>query len=186
MSSARAGTAGLPVSTPPKVRATTTRARVLRVLERISNGELVRASCAAEEIDPKRLYEWRDTSDSNAQHYARVREMQIDAIAEETIGIADNSSADVQMDSNGQLRVNTEVVARARLRFDARRWYLAALAPRQFGRTSNVDVTSAGQSITVISGVPERLCVDAPTPSSHRLQPPMPADATNTNTHGAL
>ncbi len=160
--STRAMVADLPISAPAKMLAKTTDARVKRVLERVALGELVRRACKAEAVNPRAVYEWRDQSPENAKRYARVREMQVDAIAEDALAIADDASGDRFTDAQGVERPNHEFAARSRLRFDARRWYVAALAPRKYGNHSSLDVTSAGQPITVVSGVPDAVVSGVP------------------------
>jgi hypothetical protein len=59
----------------------------------------------------------------------------MDAMADELIEIADNSGLDVLgvNPKTGQPIVDGEAIARARLRFDARRWLMSKLAPKKYG-----------------------------------------------------
>ena len=139
----RARAAGVKPSTRPATPADDTAEKVERVLARIESGELVRAACQAEEVDPRRVYEWRDLSPANAQRYARARERQADAIVEGTFDIADDSARDTLVDQHGNTRPDKEWIARSRLRVDTRKWYASKIAPRLYG--DKLDVTTDGK-----------------------------------------
>lgn len=146
--SERSKLAGVPRSEPPAQRAATPEERVHRVLARIASGQLVRRSCEAEGIDRETLYRWRDASAANATAYARARSDQADAMAEECIDIADDKSRDVKhVNEYGELVLDTEFASRSRLRFDARKWLVATIDPKRYGKQTNVDVTTGGVPI---------------------------------------
>ena len=67
-----------------------------------------------------------------AAQYAKARDIGLDCMADQVFEIADDASMDVVLTSEGP-RVQGEVVARSRLRFDARRWYLSKMAPKRYG-----------------------------------------------------
>ena len=54
-------------------------------------------------------------------------------MAEEILVISDDSKHDVEVDENGQKRMNAEYVARSRLRVDTRKWLLAKMLPKKYG-----------------------------------------------------
>ena len=141
----RAKAAGVKPSKVPRRVASTTTAKIERILARIESGELVRASCAAEQLNPRALYEWEAASPDHAKRYARARQRQADAIVEETFDIADDSSNDELVDDEGRIRQNSEWIARSRLRVDTRKWYASKIAPRLYG--DKVDVTSDGEKL---------------------------------------
>jgi hypothetical protein len=49
--------------------------------------------------------------------------------------IADDSSQDTYIDRNGQQVTNHEVIALAKLRIDARKWYASKLMPKKYGNS---------------------------------------------------
>lgn len=151
--SARAKAAGVKPSKPPKATAPTSTAKVERVLLRIESGELLRASCKAEKLTPKLLYDWVERDPKNSERYARARRRQADAMIEDTFAIADDSGFDGRI-VDGRVEIDGEAIQRARLRVDTRKWYAAKIAPRMYG--DKVDVTSDGkalQSFTLGIGV---------------------------------
>lgn len=59
--------------------------------------------------------------------------MQADLFADEILEIADETGTDLTTDDKGKVTVEHEVVARSRLRVDARKWLMARLAPKKYG-----------------------------------------------------
>ncbi|MFM5479205.1 hypothetical protein ACET9B_03000 [Aeromonas veronii] len=74
----------------------------------------------------ERYVEFRD-------QYACAREDLADKLADEILQIADDGSNDTFLDANGNVKVNHDVIARARLQIDARKWLAAKLAPKKYG-----------------------------------------------------
>lgn len=86
----------------------------------------------------ERYIEFRD-------QYACAREDQADKLADEILQIADDGSNDTFLDANGNVKVNYDVIARARLQIDARKWLASKLAPKKYGdvgRRENSGVNS--------------------------------------------
>ena len=85
--------------------------------------------------------------------YARAREARADKLAEDIIEIADASENDTYTDENGVERTNQEVVARARLRVDARKWLAAKMLPKKYGDKLQVggaeDLPPVKQDVTL-------------------------------------
>ena len=65
--------------------------------------------------------------------YARAREAQADKMAEDILAIADEGKNDTYIDDDGEQRTNHDVIARSKLRVDARKWLAAKMAPRKYG-----------------------------------------------------
>ena len=65
--------------------------------------------------------------------YARAREAQAEARADEIVDIADDGSGDFTTDKDGKEIVSHENVQRSRLRVDARKWVAAKLLPKKYG-----------------------------------------------------
>jgi len=82
---------------------------------------------------------WLGELSSFREQYARACELRADAIFEEAIEIADNSTQDFIETENGPVFVN-EHVQRSRLRVDTRKWAAGKLNPKKYGDKSTVDV----------------------------------------------
>ncbi len=79
--------------------------------------------------------------------YVRAREDQADTLADEIVAIADDGSNDTY-EKDGVVLTNQDVVARSRLRVDARKWVAAKLKPKKYG--DKVDVEHSGGLIVKI------------------------------------
>lgn len=79
------------------------------------------------------VYDWIvDNVDGFADRYARARDLGLDEMADELLEIADDGRNDYIQTEDG-LVFNKEHVLRSRLRVEARKWYLAKLAPKRYG-----------------------------------------------------
>ncbi len=90
-----------------------------QICQRISEGESLRAICRDETMPAtSTVCLWLTKYAEFSEQYARAREAQADALAEEVLEIADDKTGDAQRD---------------RLRFDARKWYAGKVAPKKYG-----------------------------------------------------
>jgi hypothetical protein len=80
-----------------------------------------------------------------SKRYARATEMRADRIAEEIMTIADNQEGDVYKNADGVEFINHNVINRARLRVDSRKWILAKMNPKKYG--DKIDMTSGNEKI---------------------------------------
>lgn len=104
------------------------------ICEQIADGNSLRSVCADEAMPSKTtVFRWLAANPAFRDHYARAREAQADSLADDILDIADDSAHDTYIDENGNERTNTEVVARSRLRVDARKWIAAKLKPKVYG-----------------------------------------------------
>lgn len=66
------------------------------------------------------------------EQYARAREAQADKHAEDILAIADDGRNDTYLTDAGEV-TNHDVIARSRLRVDARKWLASKMAPKKYG-----------------------------------------------------
>lgn len=102
------------------------------ICARIAEGDSLRTICAEDGPDMKTVMRWLADNDAFRQQYARAREAQADLMAEDILQIADDGRNDTYQTDNGEA-VNHDVIARSRLRVDARKWLAAKLAPKKYG-----------------------------------------------------
>jgi hypothetical protein len=128
------------------------------VCRRLEGGESLRAICR----DEGRPHEstvrlWAlDDREGFAARYARARELQYYAIADELLEIADDGRNDWMQrrgDERGGWELNGEHIQRSRVRLDTRKWLLSKMLPKVYGDRTEVAVTGANrgpvQSVTV-------------------------------------
>lgn len=116
----------------------------LAICERMAEGESLRTICKDDDMPClKTAMLW--LSDGKhpefLQHYVRAREIQADTMAEDILNIADNGLNDSQVDDDGKVFINQDVIARSRLRVDARKWLASKLAPKKYGDKLDLEVT---------------------------------------------
>jgi hypothetical protein len=104
------------------------------ICKRIASGESLTAICKDEHMPAKHhVLDWLFDEPEFSTQYARAREAQAEHYLEEIIEISDDSMLDTEMGEDGIERTNHEVVARARLRVDTRKWAMSKLAPKKYG-----------------------------------------------------
>lgn len=112
------------------------------ILAGISLGKSARAMCVETGVSQRVLWNWLAGDEDLMRQYMRAKELCVDAYAEEIIEISDDGSKDTYLDEKGRQVMDREVIARAQLRIEARKWYAARLAPRKYG--DKLPVTQEG------------------------------------------
>lgn len=83
------------------------------------------------------VYLWLESKPDFSEQYATSRDCGLDAMAEETLEIADDGTNDWMKRQNKDGStvdvVDSEHINRSRLRVDTRKWYLSKLAPKRYG-----------------------------------------------------
>jgi hypothetical protein len=83
-----------------------------------------------------------------SKQYARAREEQAETFVDEILDIADYKKDDTYLDEDGKEIINQEVIARSRLRVDARKWIASKLKPKKFGDYTKVQAEIKDTSST--------------------------------------
>ena len=82
---------------------------------------------------------WRYKHPEFSASYAKAKLVQADLLAEEMMDIADDSARDTRLDSDGNELINSEFVARSRLKIDTRKFLAMKLLPKQYGNHAAED-----------------------------------------------
>ena len=116
---------------------------VARILDRVAGGEPLSKVCGSPDMPTRKsFFEWVEKDPDILAAYKLAIEMRADLYAEETIQIADDGQNDTYIDDEGNIKVDHDVIARSRLRVDARKWYASKLAPKKYG--DKVETTHTG------------------------------------------
>lgn len=105
------------------------------ICDGLASGKSLRKVCDEEGM-PHRgtVLAWvRDDPDGFGAQYARARDLLYQHWAEDVVDISDDSGSDIIRTPDGKEITNYEVVARAKLRVDSRKWMLSKLLPKQYG-----------------------------------------------------
>jgi hypothetical protein len=107
------------------------------VLAQIASGNSLRAICKKDGMPHiHQIMSLRIKDKEFAEQYARARESQAEMFGDELQEIAENGENDWMEDNRPYCqgwRQNGEAVARSRLRFDQRRWWMSKVLPQRYG-----------------------------------------------------
>lgn len=121
------------------------------ICERIAEGESLRKICADEDMPNKAtVFRWLAADETFSDQYARAREAQADVLADEIVNIADDGSNDTYTDDEGKVRTDQDVIARSRLRVDARKWVASKLKPKVYGDKVQQEVSGKDGGALVV------------------------------------
>ena len=112
------------------------------ICQKLAEGMSLRAICRSDGMpNEATVRQWAvDDREGFYSQYTRSRDIGLDCMADEVQEIADNDGD----------------VARDRLRFDSRRWYLSKLAPKRYGDKLQQEVSGPdGGALTVTWLKPE-------------------------------
>jgi hypothetical protein len=103
------------------------------IFTEINKGRAVRNVLKDEGMpDVTTFYRWIEDDEEKSKQYVRACENRADAIFDEIIDIADDSSGDRKVTEHGE-SLDSEFVARSRVRIDARKWIASKLNPKKYG-----------------------------------------------------
>lgn len=113
-----------------------------QICERLADGESLRTICSDDSM-PNRstVFRWLSQNKEFCSQYARAREAQADALADEILDIADNNAHDIAVDNEGNETINHDAIARSRLRVDTRKWLAGKLKPKVYGDKIQQELT---------------------------------------------
>lgn len=105
------------------------------ICARMAEGESLRSICSSDAMPSEATVRgWAlDDRDGFSARYARARELQMHALADDLLEIADDTSRDTRQTPRGEQVPDTEWIARARLRVDARKWLMSKIVPKVYG-----------------------------------------------------
>jgi len=123
------------------------------ICQQLAEGRSLRSICEAVDMPARStVYEWLDAGlHGFPDQYARARMRQADTMLEEIIEIADDGTNDFMTITKGDTSYvveNKEWTSRSKLRVDARKWAMSKMAPKKYGDSKAIDLTSKGERIT--------------------------------------
>jgi len=107
------------------------------ICERIAEGEPLRAICREEGMPAWRtIYDWIDAEPAFAARFARAREVGFDAIAAQTLEIADTPQEGIRSevtDDGKTKEVREDMLGHRKLQIETRLKLLAKWSPKKYG-----------------------------------------------------
>jgi hypothetical protein len=126
------------------------------ICSRLAQGEPLTKICRDEDKPHvSTVYRWIAALPDFRDMYARAREDQADTLADEIIAISDDGGNDTYETEDGKVLTNQDIVARSRLRVDARKWVAAKLKPKKYGDKIETEHSGWVGFKKVRTGVPD-------------------------------
>jgi hypothetical protein len=115
------------------------------ICERLAKGEPLTSICRDERMPATRtVSDWKAAHETFSADFARAREEGFDAIAEQCLQIADETSQDTKIVGEDEREVcNSEWISRSKLRVETRLKLLAKWDPKRYGEKVTTEVTGA-------------------------------------------
>jgi hypothetical protein len=111
------------------------------IVSRVASGELLTDLCKEYGFTRAWAYAWMNADKSRVDAYARAREEQQHAWADEIVKIAGESERDTIERDDGGTSMNSEWVARCKLKIDTKKWLMARLNPKAYGDKIQTEVS---------------------------------------------
>jgi hypothetical protein len=128
------------------------------ICEGLAQGSSLRKICTADDMPAmSTVCLWLTKHPEFSAQYARARETQMETLFEEIFEIADDTSGDTFVDSEGKERVDHENINRSRLRVDTRKWALSKLSPKRYGERVAAEISGPDGSPIALTPVPPPL-----------------------------
>lgn len=126
------------------------------ICERIANGESLSRICKTDEMpSTTTVFKWLGENKPFLDSYARAREAQADALADEILDIADDGENDkilIETDGETITKIDYDHIQRSKLRVDTRKWIAGKLKPKKYGDFSRLEHSGPnGSPITFAS-----------------------------------
>lgn len=123
------------------------------ICERMSRGPSLRSICRQDDIpiDESTVRHWAiQDIDGFAARYAKAREAQMDAWADEILEVSDDDGGDTIGGEDGKTFPNSANIQRSRLRVDTRKWLMSKIAPKRYAEKVQAE-HSGSVNITISS-----------------------------------
>lgn len=129
-----------------------------QICERLSNGESLRSICSLDAMPSQSMvFRWLTAHPEFREQYALAREAQADMLVDQILEIADDGRNDTYMDDNGNVRTDTDVIARSKLRVEARKWMAGKLRPKVYGDKQTTELTGPNGGPVEFSVITRRI-----------------------------
>lgn len=117
------------------------------ICQRLAMGESLRSICDDESMPSmSTVFKWLADVKPFSEQYARAREAQADALADDILSIADDARNDwMENNADGNMgwKENGEALRRSQLRIDARKWLAGKMKPKKYGEKLDLNHSGA-------------------------------------------
>jgi hypothetical protein len=118
------------------------------ICQRLAEGESLRKICSGDDMPAmSSVFKWLGENLAFSEQYARARETQADALADEILDIADDGRNDWMESTdpnNPGYKENNEAIRRSQMRIDSRKWLAGKMRPKKYGDKVSNEVSGPG------------------------------------------
>lgn len=122
-----------------------------RLCAQLAAGKSIRTACKAADMPSiATVYNWMNSNPEFLEQYARAKQDAADAMAEDIMDIADDSTNDYMEYTYGDqtvTRLNQENIQRSKLRIETRRWLMSKYKPKRYG--DKLDLTHSTEALPI-------------------------------------
>jgi hypothetical protein len=117
------------------------------ICAKLSEGQSLRTVCKSDDMPCKAtIFNWLRTSEEFLDQYTRAKQESADALTDEMLDIADDSTNDYMTkhndDGSEYEALNAEHIQRSRLRIETRKWLSSKLKPKKYGDKIQQEITA--------------------------------------------
>lgn len=117
------------------------------ICAKLSEGQSLRTVCKSDDMPCKAtIFSWLRTNEAFLDQYTRAKQESADALTDEMLDIADDSTNDYMMkkgeDGAEYEALNPEHIQRSRLRIETRKWLSSKLKPKKYGDKIQQEITA--------------------------------------------
>lgn len=117
------------------------------ICEEMAKGRSLRSVLRDEGMpDRTTFFKWIEGNEERINQYVGAREARAASIFEDILNIADSQEGDIITLEDGKEIINHDVIQRARLRVDTRKWMLGKMQPKKYGE--KLDLSSSDGTMT--------------------------------------
>ena len=129
------------------------------ICERLAEGESLVRICKDDDMPSKAtVFNWLSSNKGFLDNYTRAREAQADTLFDQILDISDDGQNDTYTDADGNIRTDQEVIARSRLRVDARKWMAGKLRPKKYGE--KLELSGDAENPLAVAVIERRIVKD--------------------------
>jgi len=104
------------------------------IISDIENGASLRSALRKDKMpSSSTFFIWIEEDEVKSKQYTRATELRAENMFEDILSIVDENTNDTITLEDGREIVNNDVIQRARLRMDARKWMLGKMNPKKYG-----------------------------------------------------
>jgi hypothetical protein len=119
---------------------------ITTICRKIATGRSLRSVLKDKDMPCRQsFHDWIEEKPERIDQYVCAREDRADSIFEDMLDIVDSQEKDVIILEDGKEVTNHDVIQRARLRVDTRKWMIGKMQPKKYGDKLELENKHSGE-----------------------------------------